>query len=911
MISKDRLLIQQQIYNFLRTVTIKFTPIALYQNADLVSRGYAVDDRAPATWKYYRNLMGEYHVSDTQMHVVSLDTHQPILFHPSTLVHHPRTRSVYVPGGLYYKRLCETYPDQVDLIKSILFPVTDITAAIMADDFALLEYGKGFLDDYEESPLVSEMEKFLAIVEERWYFDFLDDEKYFHITFWSSLWVWLAMLLMSARESYVRTPYVHNWHLWNELRSHGLEDYSDILDRERAMMLYQNIDYLKGNAGKQSNLVILANRLLASFGVSIYSRRVLQESESGEANYQLTPQLQAVRFPTDTYNIAVEIADETVETIQSRIYSKGLTQDHTAESAAAKERKLSDTTLNRFMTKFLEIRPITKNKIYSDQLNMFLMETLVTSILEDYYTQPVTIEDNATGIVLYLYPRELLAIYHYAVQRSMGLHPTHIPNEFFLYKAFTPTVGVPEKTIWHGTEKVYVKQHFNASAVLSGFDYNTNIELPGDFTEMVTRQWLRYMDHLLLDSNTLIDRRRYILEYLMTMCHQRRVVTQQLVPGFTDYATLFGPQGLDIASSTLAQYDVQKNPSSAWGSLADAITSALIPVNPILVKFGNFTLSDFGYDRLRQLFVQMCSYRVVFLESSRVLPEFAIGAKWSNYYGPDDTLTYADKPFVVYHQHVDATSVTHDLIRHQGFVENDAINTVAVGEYTVNHTSTRVNDRAMDHRPLSVLGVSRKSSFVSHGFLNIERGSIVAGMDQDEVILTYLVDGDGHPLRDTDGNLVFDLDGITGAPASYLMDMDGVVLSDENGMPITDPDDPRLFGTVYVLDKDGKTLLDADGKPIRAKAADAFVEDSLLMDNDGTILTDDDVVDLADPPTVDSNSAAMMDSDGVILTDDDNVELIDGDPDTGIVAEFLITDDDDSIITDNDDSNISDGPTTP
>lgn len=647
MISPDRLLPQQQIYNFLRSVTIKYDPIAQYLNSALITKGIAVNTQDPTTWKYYINMTGAYHASDTPMYVVSLDNQEQMLFTPANLASNPRTRAAYTPGGQYYSRLCETYPDQIDLIKSILFPVSDMEKAILADDFTLLSYGTGYLEIYEQPVLIMAIEKFLLIYKERWYFDFLDDEPYFYLTAWGSLWTFLAMLLLSERMGNINTPYVHSWHIWNELEAQGISNYSDILDRKKSMMLYQNIDYLKANAGKQQNLILLANRLLDDFGVGLYGRRVVQESETGAANYELTPQLAPTRIPTDYAVLTTEIPTETVAVLQSQIYQKGLTPFDTAEAHIAIERKLGDTTLNSFMTKFLEIRPIAKNKPYADVLNLFLVETLVTSIIRGYYTKAIEVSDPVVGGLLFMSPKELLALYHYACQKSLGLTPDGFPTQVRLYKAFDTEIGVPEKTIFRHNETVYLSMLVDSEDYLSGISYNTTLQTPSDFTTNLTDLWLKFMSHTLMDQSTCSDKLYTALQYLYSFCHTRREETMSLVTGYDSYSEWLGPEGIDIQKSILSQYDVQEDPDASWGALADAIISTLVPLNDILNSFGNFTLSDAGYERLRQLFVQMCSYRVVFLDSTRVTPEFASGFKISNWYGPDHTETYADVPLTL------------------------------------------------------------------------------------------------------------------------------------------------------------------------------------------------------------------------------------------------------------------------
>lgn len=725
MISKDMLVIQQQVYNFLRSATIKFEPVAEYINTDLIKKGYFVNTLDPYTWKYYLNMIGTYHESDEHMYVISLDTRQQILFDKTVLLNHPRTKSVYQPGGLYYNRLCDKYPSQVDLIKSILFPVESLEKAITSDNLMLLNYGDGYLEEYEQPIIVEEIHKFLEIVKERWYFTFLDDEPLFYVTFWGSLWTQLSMLIMSTRESLVNTPYVHSWHIWNKLKTLGLDDYSDVLNREKSLFLYQNMDYLKANAGKHSNLVILANRLLSDLGITIYGRKLVQETETRATNYQLTPQFQAVRIPTDNFNLLTEVTTASVTNIQNRIFQKGLTTDVSAETNEQKERRLGNTRLNNLMTKFLEIRPLAKNKIYAYILNMFLMETLTTSIIKGHYEEPILVSDPSVDITLYLKPRELLALYHYASLKSLGINPVNIPNKFSFYRSFKTEIDTPVKTIIRGDEKIYLSMYINTTDFLSDLDYNEEIIYPTDFTEMVSRLWLKYMDHLLMDQKTKIERKRFILQYLDSLCHSRRVEEFQLIDGFTTYTTWLGPSGIDVSSSILAQYDVKLDPLSAWGSLADSIITALIPINDVLNTFGNFTLSDFGYERLRKLFVQMCSYKVLFLESTRELPGHSMGLKWTSENGPDVMTSQGDRKLIRSLKFVDDQFSERQTYYLEGFTREVEHNTVNSVKYTVTTFSNTKSTTIDESREMTKIVSYTNSSLSSEGIINIVRPGII------------------------------------------------------------------------------------------------------------------------------------------------------------------------------------------
>jgi hypothetical protein len=673
MISSDRILSQQQIYNFLRSATIKFDPVAQYINETVMKNGYSVNPYDRSTWKYYLNIVGKYHVSDEKMYVTSVDTRQPILFSPEVLADNLRTRSAYMPGGIYYNRLCDRYPNQVDLIKSILFPAANLTEVIESPDLTLLAYGKGYLEIYEESILVAELENFLEIYKERWYFDFLSDEPYFYLTAWGSLWFYLGALLMAKRVENIKTPYVHSFDLWNALKGAGLDDYSDILDREKSMMLYQNIDYLKANAGKQSNLNILALRLLKSLGIGLYGRNVVQESETGAKNYQLTPQLVPVLLPTDSEALPAQIEVKTVAVIQSEIFQKGLSQSNSAEEVASIERKLGDTTLNNFATKFLEIKPLAQHKPYAETLNAFLLETLTVSVMQGYYTQPIEVLDPLTNSSIYLPPSELLGLYHYAVCKSIGIDTTTFPNVVQLYRSFNPHIETPKKIISYFETPLYLSMSLNVDDYMSGLEYDKHIQSPLEFSQNVTNLWLRFMYHRLEDQKSCDGRLYEAHSYLQSLCHTRRQETFEFVKGYATYEDWFGPGGIDLTDTIFSQYDIQSDPRTNWSNLADAIISTLIPMNDTLEIFGNFTFSNSGYERLRQLFVQMCSYRVVFLESERDTPEFMAGPKWLNHYGPDTTRSFADFIVAITSQAIDSVVLDDAVFIDRGVMDDHSI----------------------------------------------------------------------------------------------------------------------------------------------------------------------------------------------------------------------------------------------
>lgn len=94
----------QQTLKLVRSLVIKSELSAYRSNKDIVKRygEDAVDQDSPETWKYYLNLAGQYHFSDTMMKVISLDTQQEIDFTVANMRIHTATAEAYKYGTRYY-----------------------------------------------------------------------------------------------------------------------------------------------------------------------------------------------------------------------------------------------------------------------------------------------------------------------------------------------------------------------------------------------------------------------------------------------------------------------------------------------------------------------------------------------------------------------------------------------------------------------------------------------------------------------------------------------------------------------------------------------------------------------------------------------------------------------------------------
>ena len=236
---------------------------------------------------------------DEMMYVTSLDTRTTVPFTREvlhgiktvsedgteiyTLNAHEKTLEAYKVGSKYYKRLCERYPNQVDLIKSIVYFAPDsknpMGFAIGAPHLSMISYDASLLEDRERVNVLDAINGFLDLVKDRWDTREYTYEDHYAGALWSIIWSILPMLIAVQRYSNIKTPFVHSSHLWDYLTSNGLESFKGYLSQEQEWFLYKNIRYLRDRSGQHRILNILIDNLLSDYNLTIESKNVALHKE--------------------------------------------------------------------------------------------------------------------------------------------------------------------------------------------------------------------------------------------------------------------------------------------------------------------------------------------------------------------------------------------------------------------------------------------------------------------------------------------------------------------------------------------------------------------------------------------------------------------------------------------------------
>lgn len=252
----------ESVVRLAATLVVKDETTCDIINQRLKVLGYSVIDDQPETWKYYLNLAGQYHHTDTMMTVVSMDTHETIDFTVQNMQLHRATWREYRYGSRYYKELLARFPNQDGLINGILNPV-DLKTAIEAPDHTILYHDPSQVEAREVN-LIDQLQHWINAQFVRWAnTDYRINNAYFIAARLCVLFMAMPEVIKSIRASNTRTNQVHSYHIRRYLASFGpLDQYYDLMTDFQRLYFYRNIRYILNNNGKDEIFQELVDKVM-------------------------------------------------------------------------------------------------------------------------------------------------------------------------------------------------------------------------------------------------------------------------------------------------------------------------------------------------------------------------------------------------------------------------------------------------------------------------------------------------------------------------------------------------------------------------------------------------------------------------------------------------------------------------
>lgn len=300
-----------------KTMVIKLQLVAQAINADLINRGYVVDQSNPATWKYFLNLNGDYHQADKDrllelsggeydhIRIKVAGDNQPVEVDFTKDIMQGVNSDLAIANEYrfntqYYNSLVTKYPEFEDLIKGVLNPIPP-EISIEAYDGEILycggylktklphgiyhmirqDYGpisENFLIESNEENLIPLLQEHInAFIGRYSNVNYQLTHNLFYATLLSVLYLSIPVTLEAIRlengHSYL--GFTHSFHIREYLDSLGeLGWVLEHLKKEEQLWLYRNLRWLDANRGKDMTFKAIIDNILTPSNIPISGHRL-------------------------------------------------------------------------------------------------------------------------------------------------------------------------------------------------------------------------------------------------------------------------------------------------------------------------------------------------------------------------------------------------------------------------------------------------------------------------------------------------------------------------------------------------------------------------------------------------------------------------------------------------------------
>lgn len=643
----------QEIFNFLRTVTIKFEPFAYSMGSEIMESEGIIDPHG--SWNpYYQNLIGEYSSAQKLsgvMTVTAVEDGSTVVFSKELVKTHPRTMALYTVDTDEYKNLEDKYPQYRGLIRTIAYPVGTMDDVLNAPNLSLIGYDDSYLESNERESIVTCLKTFLQMVRERWYIDEYRFENLYPITFWGVLWSLLPMVLATQRYLNIRTAAAHSFHVWEFLKSRGLGDYRDVLTHKQSMWLYRNIDYIRKNQGKNSNLKILAENLLPEVAVSLLYVDMYQETATRQPSELITnPQFRFFNLLTND-----PVKTENMSLLNTSLVEMNLEHKNTSDFVNETEIKLATQRFNVLSTKFLEFKKESIDTRTTQLLANFFLDSLMYNLAANALGFNCELKDPLGSSKYELSISKVIALWWYCLRKNNGDNPessaseskntevistkkllkapllkdsneVQLPTYYTVHIPVRRIAGKIPKTIKVLGITYQMSEFLDIDELISAFEITNDTYLNQE----------NFMLHLVNQYKTLktlsekLQNNSSLPFHLAVKTFLDKILVEDKVsitidPNATDFTSLIAEDdSLATIVAELEDITEGKSAANAYNAVASACFDALFPLNSELIKeeIGNSFSVEEIYTAIRDLFIALGSYNVTYLETDRTFNKY-------------------------------------------------------------------------------------------------------------------------------------------------------------------------------------------------------------------------------------------------------------------------------------------------
>ena len=224
---------------------------------------------------------------------------------------HSSTSVVYRIPNERYNTLISRYPKSSAIIHSIVYPIpVDIADTSVlpkaelnkrkmqkidsVDDLTPLVYDPKLLEQQERQSIIDCMTNTLRMINRRYQIREFGYENLYAPAHYYIIWQILYLAIFVQRIYNIHTGDAHLYHIWNYLKSHGFEDYRDVLTLRQQKFLYKNLPYIIKNKGTEHIFEILNYVFFHTQNIDLSGKNTIQSTTEGEQDTTTS----TMKYPT-------------------------------------------------------------------------------------------------------------------------------------------------------------------------------------------------------------------------------------------------------------------------------------------------------------------------------------------------------------------------------------------------------------------------------------------------------------------------------------------------------------------------------------------------------------------------------------------------------------------------------------
>lgn len=417
---------KELVFQLASTIVVKSSETANLINVPLSKFGYAIDDARPETWKYYLNICGQYHASDTKMVVTSMDTLEDIDFTIENLKIHRATARGYAYGTRGYNELITRFPTQRMLINGILFPA-DMDEALSSPNGKILSYAPGSVEP-QERRLISQLQEWIY----NWYsininvnYGFVDE--YYLTVLLGMMYQHITTAIINFRLEACKTIEAHSFHIRQYLASHGgLDRYMDNMTLNQQLWFYRNIAFIERNNGMVDTFVTLIEHTMTQRNIPLAEYTMRHDvSDQPESLYPVAT------FKMSALNIETTAAVPDVISLSDMLDKEAnIARDnilYRPDEESVINEALINSPSNVEMTKALESVMIDYTNATPYTMEDILLSHWLLWGSSGKYRAYISVENPVTGDSIPLIAKDAYTFMWYAFCASIGFKSEYVP----------------------------------------------------------------------------------------------------------------------------------------------------------------------------------------------------------------------------------------------------------------------------------------------------------------------------------------------------------------------------------------------------------------------------------------------------------------------------------------------------